>query len=228
MKRIQLNQVGVSSALCELTLTFSSGECIGIVGPNGAGKSTLLRCLAGEIRPSRGEILLDERPLRQLSAQERAQRVSYLPQSVAFPFAYTVAELVGLGGASQESCNRALQLLELTSLAQEPLTHLSGGEQRRAALARVLAQESPALLLDEPLTHLDPRYQQVLLEALRRHCQAGGLVLLVLHDLRLARCWCSRLLLLSEGQLVQEGVPERVLTPETLAATFAVSPEFLV
>jgi iron complex transport system ATP-binding protein len=122
--------------------------------------------------------------------------------------------------------------MELEGFTERSLLTLSGGERQRAAIARVLAQEAPTLVLDEPLAHLDPRYQKRLLEFLVQHCQkkqeeGGGSVALALHDLRLARQWCHSVALLQRGQLIAYGAPEEALTASRLQDVFGIDPEFI-
>lgn len=225
--QLSAQSIRVGSLLQELTLSLSDGELTGIVGPNGAGKTTLMRCLSGDLAVQAGEVLLEGVPLQQWSSRERAERLAYLPQSTSFTFAFTVQELVGLRARSEELREQALDTMELPALRERPLTSLSGGEQRRAAIARVLAQGAPCLLLDEPLTHLDPCYQRRLLLHLQEHCKQGGNVALVLHDLRQARQWCDRLALLVDGALLTEGTPDKILTSEILEEVFGVPGSFL-
>ena len=184
------------------------GEVVGVIGPNGSGKTTLLRCLAGVITPDQGKI-------------RRATSV-YLPQVTPAPFAFTPKELVRLSGASQAACAAALAELGLLEQMDQALPTLSGGERQRAALARVLAQESDFILLDEPFTHLDLPYQLDLIQSLKMRVAQGKGVVLVLHELDLARELCDRLLLLYQGGLVADGVPSEVLTEENLKTVYEI------
>lgn len=184
------------------------GELVGVIGPNGSGKTTLLRCLAGVIAPDQGKI-------------QRAASV-YLPQVTPAPFAFTPRELVRLSGASQAACEAALAELGLLDQIDQPLPTLSGGERQRAALARVLAQESDFLLLDEPFVHLDLPYQLDLIQALKLRLAQGKGVVVVLHELGLAQEICDRLLLLCQGGLVADGMPEAVLTDENLKTVYGI------
>ena len=208
-------------------MTVPSGCLTGIIGPNGAGKTTLLRCLAGELPLVAGGVLLNHQSLAALNARERARLLAYLPQTTPFAFAYTTMELVGLQVASARSLHDALETLELHPLVTRSLLSLSGGERQRAAIGRVLAQSPPILLLDEPLTHLDLRYQLRLLEHLKQCCHEGTTVVMALHDLRQARHWCDHLILLVQGRVLAEGTPEQTLAPEVLQQAFGVPPEAL-
>jgi iron complex transport system ATP-binding protein len=224
---LRTENVRVGTALAELTLSFSCGELTGIVGPNGAGKTTLLRCLSGDCLPDDGIISLEGKDLRCWSAQERTERLAYLPQNTPFAFPFTVSELVGLRAGSQEAQEEAITTMELDRLWKQPLTALSGGEQRRAAIARALAQKTPYLLLDEPLSQLDPKHQHCLLRHLQERCEQGTTIVLILHDLRLARQWCSQLVLLNQGRQIAQGAAQRVLSPETLETIFRIPLSFV-
>ena len=213
------------SAACRF-LELPRGQLTGIIGPNGSGKTTLLRCLAGDRRPDSGQIHLQKERLEDLSIPERAKLLTYLPQTTPISFAFTLKELVGLQARSPDTLAEALEIMELESLADRSLLTLSGGERQRGAIARVLAQATPLLLMDEPLAHLDLRYQKRLLEFLVKQCQAGGSVALTLHELRLAQKWCDSLVLLHRGKLIAQGAPLDILTPDRLETIFGVEASF--
>ena len=219
--------IGVDSALRGVTATLTPGRLIGVVGPNGAGKTTLLRCLVGDLKPTVGVVTLGARPMRLIAPSERARQLTYLPQVTPISFPFTLGELVGLGAATPEAMALALGCMELEGLVSRSLLSLSGGERQRAALARALAQATPILVLDEPLAHLDPRYQSRLLEFCVGHCHQGGMVVLALHDLRLAKHWCEWVLLLNDGELCAEGPPRDVLTERSLQDIFGVTQAFV-
>ena len=217
----------MDSALRGVNVTLAPGQLIGVVGPNGAGKTTLLRCLAGDLKPTAGTVALGARPIRQLAPSERAAQLTYLPQVTPISFPFTLGELVGLGAGSPEALALALGCMELDGLASRSLLSLSGGERQRATVARALAQATPILVLDEPLAHLDPRYQSRLLEFCVEHCHQGGMVILALHDLRLAKHWCEWVLLLKAGELLAEGPPRDILTGRYLQDVFGVTQAFV-
>jgi ferric citrate transport system ATP-binding protein len=220
---LRTEELSLPSLLNNLTVVFPPHGLVGLVGPNGAGKSTLLRCLSGEHPPKSGRVWLEERPLSHWRAREVSQKLAHLPQMTSFPFAYTVEEHVLLGAKSERDAQEALSTMELTTLKSHSLLELSGGERQRAAIARTLAQNTPVLLLDEPLTHLDLYHQQRLLSELSRRKELGHLVVIALHDLRLARKYCSHVVVLSAGNLVGEGTPEDALTEQCLQSVFRVS-----
>jgi iron complex transport system ATP-binding protein len=223
-RRVVLDGVG---------LTLAPGEIVGLIGPNGAGKSTLVRILAGILRPAAGTVQLAGRPLGDWSRAERARRLALVPQDPRVEFPYTVLEVVLMGrsphlptlalpGAHDLAVARAaLAALEVGELETRHMEELSGGERQRVFLARALAQEPAALLLDEPTTHLDLRHQTQLHDVARERCRRGDVgVLTVLHDLNLAAAYCDRLILLAGGLVVREGRPADVLEAAVLERAF--------
>jgi iron complex transport system ATP-binding protein len=214
-----------------VSLDLARGEVLALVGPNGAGKSTLLKLLAGDLSPSGGEVTLEGRPLARFGAKELALKRALLPQQTILQFAFTARAVVAMGrhphlgmaGESPEDdavVEAALARTETVPLAERVYPSLSGGEQARVSLARVLAQETPVLLLDEPTAALDLRHQQSVLRIARDLAREGTAVLAVLHDLNLAATYADRIALLDEGKLVADGTPWDVLTEERLSAVF--------
>ncbi len=220
-------------ALADVSLDVRVGEVFGLIGPNSAGKTTLLRLLTRVLEPDRGEIALDGRPLARLSRWELARLVAVVPQETPRPFPFTVEQLVLMGryphtpdrffesdadvGAAREAM-AATGVLDLASL---PLEQLSGGERQRAMLARAVAQRPRLLVLDEPTSHLDLRYQAETAALLARLNRVEGVtVLLVSHDLRFAAELCDRLALLSDGRVARAGTPAAVLDASLLEAVF--------
>ena len=205
-----------------IDITVGPGVLNILLGPNASGKTSLIRCLAALHRPDSGEVRLNNRLLAQIPAAECRRCIAYVPQDNPMAFAYTVAELVGLGQEQGDAHrNReilgALAALDLEGLEQRNVLTLSGGERQRAAIARAIAQNTDYLLLDEPTAHLDLRHQKMLLDALLHlaHQENKG-ILLALHDLNLAAAYADRLILLQEGRIAAEGRPAQVLTTANL------------
>ncbi|MEP0321624.1 ABC transporter ATP-binding protein [Bauldia litoralis] len=228
--------LGGRAILKDIAMKARQGEFLVVIGPNGAGKTTLLKALAGLLDAS-GEVLLGGRSLALIARRQRALLLGYLPQGHEFHWPLSVLDVVGLGrlprgaGAdlSEEDRNavaRAMEETGVSGFAGRTVTTLSGGERARVALARVLATEADLILADEPTASLDPRYQLVVLDILKRHA-ARGAVVAVLHDLGLAARYADRLLILDEGRVVAAGPPREVLTAERLATTFGVRAEIL-
>ncbi|MCX7819837.1 MAG: ABC transporter ATP-binding protein [Kiritimatiellae bacterium] len=198
--------------LRDLTLEIRAGRLTAVLGPNGGGKTTLLRVLAGLHPPASGVVRLGGRDLRELPTRERARLVGYLPQQHRAVFPLTVRDVVlsgrvGLGGwrpspADEHAADEAIAELGLTELSARPYTALSGGEQQRVMIARLLAQRPPVLLLDEPTAHLDLHRQTELMRRMRAWRDAGHTVVAVLHDPNLAFAWADDLVALRDGTLL--------------------------
>ena len=218
-------------------LTVAPGEWVAMIGPNGAGKTTLLRVVAGAHRgPAGGRVLLDGVDVASLKQRDRALRVAVVPQSPLVPGGMTVLDYVLLGRnpyipyfGSESTRDIAiavdlLETLDLAGFAAREMGTLSGGEQQRVVLARALAQEAGALLLDEPTASLDLGHGQQVLEhvdALRAERKIA--VLSAVHDLTLAAQYADRLVLLDRGRVVAEGTPDDVLTVDRLTRHYGAS-----
>lgn len=227
---------GPRVAVRDVSLGVERGETLILLGANGAGKTTLLRSLAGQRKPATGAIRLASRDIRTMSKGAFARCVGYLPQSEARNWPLTVIDAVRLGRLAhrglwrpltrddQEIVDEALQATGLRELRDRPITQLSGGEWRRTALARVLAQQAELLLLDEPTTGLDLRFQIEVMELVRRLARERGLTCVIsLHDLNLASRYGDRFALLSEGRLLACGTHDEILTPDLIHRAYGVN-----
>jgi iron complex transport system ATP-binding protein len=224
---------GGKVVLSDINLSLQPGEMLGVLGPNGAGKSTLLGALCGELKTR--QVWLDDKPLVQWSAPQRAQRLAVLPQSSTLSFAFKVQDVVAMGRLPHDSGQQrdaeiiraALEAADATHLLGRSYLALSGGERQRVHLARVLAQLWPgaggqSLLLDEPTSMLDPLHQHTTLHAVRQFANRGAAVMVILHDLNLAARYCDRVLLLENGLPFALGSPQTVLVPDALKAVFGL------
>nr|WP_281259460.1 ABC transporter ATP-binding protein [Prauserella shujinwangii] len=218
------------------SIELRAGRVTTLVGPNGSGKSTLLRALARLHRPDRGEVrLADGTSAFALSAKEFARRVTLLAQSRPTPSGVTVADVVAYGrhpyrgrwrGDDPEGSRaiaRAMEVTGVTGMADRPADQLSGGELQRVWLATCLAQDTRVLLLDEPTTFLDLRYQVEILDLVREladdHAVAVGVVL---HDLNQAAAIGDHVVLLHGGVVRAGGTPAEVLTGEHLTEVYGI------
>lgn len=213
---------------------IAPGMLVGVIGPNGAGKSTLARAITGLVNPSAGEIQLDGVAIHGLARAALARRIAYLPQGQTVHWPLTVQRLVALGRLphlapfsalgeeDRKAIDRAIDRCEINILRDRIATELSGGERARALIARALAVEAPALIVDEPLAALDPGHQLQIMALLKAEAAAGRLVIAVLHDLAMAARFCDRLLLIHQGRLVADGTPSAVLTADNLTNCYDI------
>jgi len=219
-------------ALDGVGMEVPEGSLYAVLGPNGSGKSTLVKALLGSVALSAGKAFLDGRATGSWTRRERARAVGVVPQGETIAFPLTVREMVGMGrypwlgalGAERdvdrEAVRRALEQCDVADLARRDVTTLSGGELQRVRIARALAQEPRALVLDEPTASLDIRHEMAILELLRASADRGITVLLVTHGLDLAGRFSDRMLLLAEGRVAAEGPPAGVLRAEVLEAVY--------
>jgi len=214
------------------SLELISGEIFSIIGPNGSGKSTLLRIASGVLEPQGGTVLLNGNNIFELKRRSVARSLGYLPQEIVSLYDLTVEEVVRMGryphtqgfGTLEKSDNvvvqECLDLTEMTTLKERPLSRLSGGEKKRAFLASVLAQKPEILLLDEPTSALDVHHQIQFFRLLQSLSREGMGVAVVTHDINLASLFSDRLMLLSEGEPVVSGSPAEVLSATTVHTVY--------
>lgn len=221
--------------LYEVHFQVRAGEMVGLLGPNGSGKTTLLRLISGVLRPQQGVVMLDGRDTRAWGRREVARRVAVVPQEMHVPFAFTVEELVSLGRTpyarllgshTQEDQNivrEALQAADIEPLAGRIFNELSGGERQRVTVAMALAQRPALLLLDEPTSHLDIKYQIELLELVQKlNRETDVTVIAAMHDLNLAARYFPRLVLFQRG-IVADATPAEALEPHLLRRVYGIN-----
>lgn len=236
MSLLELTDLGVTlrqrEVLRGVSLRIGAGEVVGLIGANGAGKSTLMRAALGLV-PATGRS-----SLAVLSPAERARAAGWMPQTreVAWPVSVETLVLLGriphlsggqqIRAADREAVTEALAQMGLESFRDRKATRLSGGELARALIARVLAQETPLLIADEPIAGLDPAHQIATMQLFETLARDGKSALVSIHDLGLAARHCTRLILLADGGIVADGHPEEVLTPDLLARHFGIRAHF--
>lgn len=216
-----------------VTLAVDPGEIVCVLGPNGAGKTTLVRVASGLLAPLRGEVRLLGRPLRELPRSEAARALAVVEQMQEIAGNFTVREVVAMGRAPHQGewmrlssrdgrvIDEALARCDVARLAHRPARALSGGEQKRVAVARALAQEPKVLLLDEPGAFLDVRHQLELYELLASEVRERRTAcVVVMHDLNVAAQFADRVVLMKAGRVVASGSVADVMTWQILKETF--------
>lgn len=226
---------GTRRILDDVSFDAAEGRLLGLVGPNGAGKSTLLACVHAALRPRHGRVLLDGTDVASLSPRGVARRVAVVPQASTPAFAVRVDHFVGMGRFAHERffggptardldvVDDCLHELGLLPLRQRAIDELSGGEFRRVLIAQALAQQTSALLFDEPVQQLDLLHQLEVMEFARAFTRRPGRCgIVVLHDLGLAARYCDDMVLLHAGRVLAQGQPQEVLTPANLRRAYGV------
>jgi iron complex transport system ATP-binding protein len=225
---------GETTVLRDIDLGFAPGMVHGVIGPNGSGKSTLLGLLAGLLAPNQGAVRLNGEDVFDSPPARLAGLCALVSQDQTLRFPFTVAETVLMGRhphiprfsrpapRDMERVEQALAAMDLLDLRHRAVADLSGGERQRTAVARGLAQETPALLLDEPTSAMDIRHAMAAMEELARLARAGRTVVAVLHDLNLAARYCDNLVMLDKGAVHAYGNVSRTLTPDNIHAVFGV------
>ena len=215
-----------------VSFTAQPGECVGILGNNGAGKSTLITCINRIRTPERGEVIIDGKPVRDMSRNEMARTIAYVAQKNEMSHA-TVFDCVLLGrkpyikwSVSQEDidlCEAMIRRVGMEQFQVRSLDELSGGELQKVMLARALVQQPKLLLLDEPISNLDPRNQYEMMALVRQIAREQGIaVFIVIHDLNLALRYCDRFYFLKDGTGYSYGGLETV-TAETIQTVYGIS-----
>jgi iron complex transport system ATP-binding protein len=233
LERVTVRYGTSAPQLNDATFTVAPGELVVIAGPNGAGKTTALRALLGVVRPVAGRALIASRPSLEWGPDELARHVAVVGQREEPAFPVTVSGIVAMGrypwlgpwraprAEDRAAVERAMARTDVTDLAERWVETLSGGEWQRVRLARALAQEPRALVMDEPTAALDVRHEMELFELVSGLVRNDGLAALVVsHHLNLAARFATRLVLLAAGRIVADGAPARVLAGETATAVF--------
>lgn len=219
-------------AISGVSLRLAAGETTAVLGPNGSGKSTLLRLLLGTLRPASGEAWLADRPLADWPRADLARRVGVVPQGEEAQFPLSVRQLVGMGRyphlgpwrregeADRLAIEAAMRRCDVADLSERHIETLSGGERQRARIARALAQEAPALALDEPTAALDIAHEMAIFELLRDLGRAGKTILLSTHNINLAARYADRVAVLRGGGIAAFGTPADVLSEDLVQSVY--------
>lgn len=217
--------------LDDISFSVKKGSFTGILGPNGAGKSSLLRCLYRYVKPEQGVVKFNYQDIWQIKPSDFAKNVAVVLQETPSHFNLTVHDVVALGliphkgifaranKTDDEKIVQAIKQVGLLHKTQQNFEHLSGGEKQRALIARAIVQSPSLLIMDEPTSHLDVRYQIQIMELAK---SLGITIIASFHDLNLASAMCDNILVLNQGKLVCQGSPKAVLTREMLSDVFGV------
>jgi iron complex transport system ATP-binding protein len=231
-RQVAYEYAGPVVALRGADLALAAGELLCVIGPNGSGKSTLLKCLGGLLAPAKGEVELEGASLDRYDSVARARKLAIVPQYLPLLPDVRVLHFV-LGGRYShlarwkgwqphdlQVARAGLAQCDAADLESRLMSDLSGGQRQRVLLARSLAQEAKILLVDEPTNSLDPEHQVRVFALVRRLADEGRAVLVVTHDLNLASQFATRVALLCDGRVVNEGPPAEILRREILEPVY--------
>ena len=229
----------VRPILNDINAMLTSGEFYGILGPNGAGKTSIVRQILSLQASDGGAVFLDEKNVKQLSRKEMAGCLSFLPQDIKSDVDFTAYDVVAMGrephrkrfsplsAEDKKKIEEAMEFTNCLHLKDKSISFMSGGERQRVMIARTIAQDTPWIILDEPVSNLDVRHQadlMVVLERLRK--EKGKTIIAILHDLNLAAAFCSRIILMKQGQIYRMGETKDVLTEANLSKVYELSFDF--
>lgn len=213
--------------------SFAEGGFYGILGPNGSGKTSLIRHILRFLNAEKGVIYLNDKDIKDYSRKELACSISFVPQNVNMDVNFTVYDIVAMGrnpylkrfqdlsSRDKEIINHAMEVTSCLHLKDKIFSYLSGGEAQRVLVARAIAQDTEYLILDEPISHLDIRYQVELMETLKKlNEEENKTIIAVLHDLNLSSSYCKEIFLMKDGKVYAEGSVKEVLTLDNLKAVY--------
>ncbi len=225
--------------LSNVSLQVPQGSIVGLIGCNGSGKTTIIKCCAGLLHKHSGRVFIDGNNVKTLLPDYLAKHVAYMPQIIgAHPFNVLQTVMMGRAtymgkflGNTKSHLEIAKQYLEVVGIKKEyyktDFVKLSGGEQRLVILARVLAQDTNTIILDEPSSALDLRHQLVIMNVLQGAAEQNASILLSIHDLTLASRFCHFIALVDRGRIVEFGTPVEVLKPKIIKKAFNVDAKIL-
>lgn len=230
---------GETPVLKDICLTLCAGEFYGILGPNGAGKTSLARQILKLQKSGEGSVRFDEMDIKQIKRDVLSRQISFLPQAFRADIEFTAYDVIAMGRephrkrfsrlSADDLCKieEALTATSCMGFRDKPISCLSGGERQRVMIARTIAQDTPWIVLDEPVSNLDVKHQIKLMQALKRLNGQGKTVAAILHDMNLAASFCTKVILMRQGGVFAFGAPQEVLTKDNLMQVYGVEFAFL-
>ena len=238
MKKLKVEKltydIGGTRILKDITFDVEENTFVGVIGPNGSGKSTMLKSIYGVNKPSGGNIYFEGEDLLKISSKDRAKKIAVLAQESGGQFDFSVQQVVEMGRYPHkntlenyskhdlEIVDRVLYEMKLDNYRERSFNTLSGGEQQRVLIARLLVQESKFIILDEPTNHLDIGHQIEIMNIIKK---MGVTVLSAIHDMNMAAIYCDKLVIMKKGEVITQGSVEETLTSEMLKDLFNVEAE---
>jgi len=215
-----------------IDFNISESMVLGIIGPNGSGKTTLLKNLSGYLKPSFGNVYVLNKNIKHLNIKEKAKYIGYVPQDIFYDFDFTCYDIVMMGRTpylnrfqsekleDKQIVRESMEITNTWQFKDKSIKELSGGERQRVYIARALAQRPKIMLMDEPVSHLDIKYQLEILNLIKDLTLKGILVITVLHDINLAAQFCDKIFILKDGKIEASGKPKDVLNVKNIKNVF--------
>lgn len=245
MSQIELQHItfgyGKDPFFCDLSVQIAEGEFYAIVGPNGSGKTTLLKCIAGLLSVNSGQVIVNGRVLKDYTTRELATQVAYVPQRQELVFDISVFDMVMMGRNPYQRqwqlanpqddaiVEEMLGKCNLLHLRDRSVNELSGGEMQRTLIARAMAQQTPIMLLDEPLSNLDIAHKYEIMDILHNlNREQNVLIIIILHDFPIALEYATHALLMQAGSVLQHDGVKEVLSPENIRSCFGLTERFVI
>ena len=246
LKQIEVNSLvwqpdkKIDPILKDVSAMLHSGEFYGILGPNGAGKTSIVRQILHLQSSNSGEVLLDDKNIKEFSRKEMAVHLSFLPQEIKSDVDFAAYDVVAMGrephrkafasmtAEDKRIIQEAMEFTNCWHLKDKSIAFMSGGERQRVMIARTIAQDTPWIILDEPVSNLDVKHQAELMMVLERlRKEKGKTVVAILHDLNLAATFCTQIILMKQGRVYKAGATKNVLTEDTLSRVYELEFDFL-
>ncbi len=231
---------GNNEVLRGISFSIERPTIFGIIGANGSGKTTLIKNISGYLRSNSGIVKIFGKEIERYTRKERAQIIGYVPQDIPFDFDFTAYDIVMMGrlpylgrfqresSKDRDIVKKAMVTTDTWDFREKTLRELSGGERQRVYIARALAQEAKILLMDEPVAHLDIRYQLEILSIVRDLVKKGITCIIVLHDINLASLFCDDVLILKRGKVLVKGKPEDVIREDIIKEAFNIDVKVII
>lgn len=225
---------GNRKVIDSVSFNLNPGEILGILGPNGSGKTTLIKLVGGILKKGKGRIEIMGKEIEKYSRKELARKLAIVPSDLEPGFDFSVYDMVAMGrypylGLFDTFSPEDIEIIEksmrstgIMELSGHSIREISGGEKQRMLIARALAQNTDILLMDEPTSNLDIKYQVEILELIENIRKTGRAILLTMHDVNMAVRYCTRIALLSKGRIFSIGQPEMVISEESITAVYGI------
>lgn len=233
VKNLSYN-IGKREILKDISFNVESGEIVGIIGPNGAGKTTLLKSINGIVEITEGEVLYNKKNIRDYERKELAKNISFMNQNTNIAFDFSCLDIVTLGrypylkkfqeyrSEDRKKAEEYMRKTNTLNFKDRMIGELSGGERQRVLFAKTLTQESDLILLDEPTASLDMKYENELFSIVSNLKKEEKSVIAIIHNLRVAIKYCTRLILICDGKIVGDGTPEEIIIEENLKNIYGI------